>query len=220
MGRSSGAMPGPVFWMTTVVLSMPSVTRKEMVPPSSVNFTAFSMRLYTTWWSRSWSPHTCRGPRSSRPWISSRRSSMRCSKVSRAVTMVWVMSNSAGWIFISPLSMRDRSSMDFTSRDRRLTSLETTSRYFFCSPWGMVPSKIPSMNPAMVVMGVFSSWETLAIKLRRIPSEFVSEFAMLLKERASCPNSSVLVTGTRTEKSPAPKDRAAADICRRGRTIR
>ena len=134
--------------------------------------------------------------------------------------MVWVMSNSAGWIFISPLSMRDRSSMDFTSRDRRLTSLETTSRYFFCSPWGMVPSKIPSMNPAMVVMGVFSSWETLAIKLRRIPSEFVSEFAMLLKERASCPNSSVLVTGTRTEKSPAPKDRAAADICRRGRTIR
>ena len=56
MGRSSWAMPGPVFSMTTVVRSMPSVTKKEMAPPALVNFTAFSMRLYTTWCSRSWSP--------------------------------------------------------------------------------------------------------------------------------------------------------------------
>ena len=34
----------------------------------------------------------------------------------------------------------------------------------------MVPSRMPSINPAMVVMGVFSSWDTLATKLRRIPS--------------------------------------------------
>ena len=134
--------------------------------------------------------------------------------------MVLLMSNSAGWIFISPLSMRDRSSMDFTSRDSRFTSLDTTCKYFSCSFWGMVPSRMPSINPAMVVMGVFSSWDTLAIKLLRIPSELVSEFAMLLKDRASCPSSSVLVTGTRTEKSPAPKLRAAADICRRGFTSR
>ena len=213
-------MPGPVFSMTTVVRSMLSDTCTEMAPPSLVNFTAFSMRLYTTWWSKSWSPKTIWGLASSRPRISMPFSSIFCSKVSSVVTMVFVMSKLVGCSCISPLSMRERSSMDFTSRDRRFTSSETMCRYLSSCSLGMVPSKMPSINPAMVVMGVFSSWETLAIKLRRVPSELEREFAMLLKERASCPSSSALVTGTRTEKSPPPKVRAAALICRRGCTRR
>ena len=72
----------------------------------------------------------------------------------------------------------------------------------------------------MAVRGVRSSWDTLAIKLRRVPSELDRELAMLLKDKASWPNSSALVTGTRTEKSPPPKLRAAADICRKGFTNR
>ncbi len=131
---------------------------------------------------------------------------------------MWVMSKLLGCIFISPLSILERSSMDFTSLDSLFTSSETICRYLSCSPCGMVPSRIPSIKPAMVVMGVFSSWETFAIKLRRIPSEFVREFAILLKDTASCPISSSLETGTRTEKSPAPKLLAAADISLKGRT--
>ena len=82
-----------------------------------------------------------------------------------------------------------------------------------------MPSRIPSIKPAMVVMGVFSSWETLAMKLRRVPSEEDSEAAMLLNATASSPISSSLVTGTRREKSPDPKHRAASAISRKGLTI-
>ena len=39
MGKILGAMPGPVFSMTTVVRSMLSDTCTEMAPPSLVNFT-------------------------------------------------------------------------------------------------------------------------------------------------------------------------------------
>ena len=79
---------------------------------------------------------------------------------------------------------------------------------------------MPSMKPAIVVIGVFSSWETLATKLRFMLSLLESESAMLLNESASWPISSLEVTGTRTEKSPSPKLFAAADICRRGLTSR
>ena len=54
----------------------------------------------------------------------------------------------------------------------------------------MVPSRMPSMKPAMVVIGVRSSWETLAVKERRATSVVASEVAILLKEIASCPISS------------------------------
>ena len=84
----------------------------------------------------------------------------------------------------------------------------------------MVPSRMPSMKPAMVVIGVFNSCETFATKLRFMLSLPESESAMLLNAVASWPISSLLVTGTRMEKSPSPKLLAAADICRRGLTSR
>ena len=70
----------------------------------------------------------------------------------------------------------------------------------------------------MVVIGVFNSWLTLAVKLRRTDSVSASSVAMLLKAEASRPISSSPSTGTRTEKSPLAKARVAAAICRRGFT--
>ena len=61
----------------------------------------------------------------------------------------------------------------------------------------MVPSRMPSMNPAMVVMGVFSSWDTLATKLRRIPSTEERDTAMAFKAVASSATSSLPRTGMR-----------------------
>ncbi len=84
----------------------------------------------------------------------------------------------------------------------------------------MVPSRIPSIKPAMVVMGVLSSCDTLAMKLRRAFSPEARESAMLLKAAASWPISSWLETATRTEKFPSPKARAAAAMLRSGWTIR
>jgi len=68
------------------------------------------------------------------------------------------------------------------------------------------------MKPAMVVIGVLSSWDTLATKLRRIPSTDERETAMLLSAAASSATSSLPSTGTRTLKSPSPKARVAAAI--------
>ena len=73
----------------------------------------------------------------------------------------------------------------------------------------MVPSKIPSTKPEMVVMGVLRSWETLAMKEARICSFLSSESAMLLKAMASSAISSSPTTRTRTSKCPCPKRRAA-----------
>ena len=49
---------------------------------------------------------------------------------------------------------------------------------------------MPSEKPAMVVMGVFSSWEMLVMNSRRWRSVCCRFSAMLLKEAASSPNSS------------------------------
>ena len=54
----------------------------------------------------------------------------------------------------------------------------------------MVPSRIPSANPAMVVIGVFSSWETLAINSDRWLSTFSREFAIELNASARALTSS------------------------------
>ena len=85
---------------------------------------------------------------------------------------------------------------------------------------GMVPSRMPSMNPAMVVIGVFSSWGHVGDKAPAHPLRVGQRVCHVVKGQGQLSSSSVLVTGTRTEKSPAPKLRAAADICRRGFTSR
>ena len=68
---------------------------------------------------------------------------------------------------------------------------------------------MPSINPAIVVIGVFNSWEIFAIKLRRAFSLMARESAIELNAWASSPISSRLWTGTRTLKSPSPNARAA-----------
>ena len=72
----------------------------------------------------------------------------------------------------------------------------------------------------MVVMGVLSSWETLATKLRRTDSVIASEEAMLLSDMASWPISSFSVTGIFWLKSPLPKRWAQTAISRSGLTSR
>lgn len=76
---------------------------------------------------------------------------------------------------------------------------------------------MPSMKPAMLVIGVFSSCETLAIKERRTVSCWAKLSAMLLKAIASLPISSRSLTGTRTLKSPRAKASVAFAISRSGR---
>ena len=81
----------------------------------------------------------------------------------------------------------------------------------------MVPSRMPSAKPAMVVMGVLSSWLTLAMNSLRSSSLRSSESAMALKELVSAASSSVpLSSRTRTEKSPCANLRAAAVISSSG----
>jgi len=63
---------------------------------------------------------------------------------------------------------------------------------------------MPSVYPAMVVMGVFSSWEMLAMNSLRWRSVSARESAMLLKDAASSPISSLRpVSCMRTSKFPA-----------------
>ncbi len=77
----------------------------------------------------------------------------------------------------------------------------------------MVPSRIPLAKPEIVVIGVFSSWDTLAIKFRRSSSAFSRESAMALKERVSSPiSSSRPSSSTRIEKSPRANRWAAKAI--------
>ena len=118
---------------------------------------------------------------------------------------------------VPSLRMRDRLSMCRTRRLRRRVSSAMVARYLSSSSLGMVPSRIPSAKPAMVVMGVLSSCETLAMNSLRSSSLRSSESAMALKELVSAASSSVpLSSRTRTEKSPWAKRRAAAVISSRG----
>ena len=117
---------------------------------------------------------------------------------------------------------RDTSSISRTSLDRRLVSSRMETRYFLSSSGGIVPSRIPSANPAIVVIGVRSSWEILAINSLRRFSACSRESAILLNESISAPISSVVsaVCFTRTEKSPLANFREAAAISSRGLAIR
>ena len=65
----------------------------------------------------------------------------------------------------------------------------------------------------MEVMGVLSSWDTLAMNSLRRCSLLASESAMALNASASSPTSSRrLPTSTRTSSRPRPNCRAAAAI--------
>ena len=98
----------------------------------------------------------------------------------------------------------EMSSIRRTRRLRRRLSSEMICRYCRSFSGGMVPSRIPSVYPAMVVMGVFSSWDTLAIKSRRWRSVSCRESAMALKDAASSLISlQSPVSCIRTSKSPA-----------------
>ena len=85
---------------------------------------------------------------------------------------------------------RDRSSIRRTSRDRRRVSETMISRESRSRSGGMVPSRMPSAKPEMVVMGVLSSWETLAMNSLRWVSTLDREAAMELKASARVPTSS------------------------------
>ena len=84
----------------------------------------------------------------------------------------------------------------------------------------MVPSRIPSIKPPMVVMGVRRSWDTLAMRSRRWVSMFSMASAIWLKLMVNAYSSSRrLGTATRQLKSPWAKFRAAAAMFFKGRTV-
>ena len=150
--------------------------------------------------------------------MSSFLSSARVSKFSRVRMISSFKSKSRRLVRSEPsLRMRERLSMWRTSRLRRRVSSAMVARYLSSSSLGMVPSRMPSAKPAMVVIGVFSSCETLAMNSFLSSSLRSSESAMALKELVSAASSSVpLSSRTRTEKSPWAKRRAAAVISSRG----
>ena len=111
---------------------------------------------------------------------------------------------------------------DSISRTRRLSRLVSSRmarRYFSCSSGGIVPSKMPSAKPEIVVIGVRSSCEMFPINSLRRFSERSSESAILLKESISIPISleGSRIWRTRAEKSPLANLREAAAISSRGR---
>ena len=108
-----------------------------------------------------------------------------------------------------------------TRRDSRRVSSAIVARYLSSSSLGIVPSRMPSAKPAMVVIGVFSSCETLAMNSLRRCSEASSESAMELNAETSAPTSSVRPSSfTRTEKSPCANFRLARAISSSGCAIR
>ena len=125
----------------------------------------------------------------------------------------WAVTRSLDW-------RRLRSSIFRTSRESRRVSEEMTFRYSFSRSGGMVPSRMPSAKPAMVVMGVLSSWEMLATNSLRLASAWAMESAMALKASASSPTSSHRpVQSTRVSYSPWPNFRTASAMSLRGRVI-
>ena len=85
-----------------------------------------------------------------------------------------------------------------------------------------MPSRMPSAKPAMVVMGVLSSWETLATNSLRFCSAWARESAMALKATASSPISSFRAANwvTRVPTSPRANLWAASFMTFRGSVIR
>ena len=152
----------------------------------------------------SWSPQTWTG--SSGSWVSTSKAFplTLLSRLTKVRTRVSLTSNCC-WASRSSDWSRDRSSIDRTSRDSRRVSDEIILRYSFSFSGGIVPSRIPSAKPAMVVIGVLSSWETLATNSLRRCSLLARESAMALNASASSPTSSFrLPTLTRTSSSPWP----------------
>ena len=101
--------------------------------------------------------------------------------------------------------MREMSSIRRTRRLSLRLSSEMICKYCRSFSGGIVPSRMPSVYPAMVVMGVFSSWDTLAIKSRRWRSVSCKESAMALNAAASSPISppASSVSCIRTSKLPS-----------------
>ena len=158
-----------------------------------------------------WSSGSCKS-------MPSRLSSARVSKFKSVRMMSSFRSKSRRLARSLPsLLRRERLSICRTRRLRRRVSSAMVARYLSSWSLGMVPSRMPSAKPAMVVMGVLSSWLTLAMNSLRSSSLRSSESAMALKELVSAASSSVpLSSRTRTEKSPCAKRRAAAVISSSG----
>lgn len=129
--------------------------------------------------------------------------------------------NSKQVLFIrsSPLSILERSSMVFTRRESRFTSSETNFQIIilFIGRDRAVQNPVDKAGDGS--HGGFQLVGNISDEAPRVPSEEDSEAAMLLNATASSPISSSLVTGTRREKSPDPKHRAASAISRKGLTI-
>ena len=112
--------------------------------------------------------------------------------------------------------------MSRTSLDSLLVSSRMETKYLRSCSGGIVPSRIPSANPAIVVIGVRSSCEIFAINSLLRFSACSSESAILLNESMSAPISSVVsvVCFTRTEKSPLANLREADAISSKGLAMR
>ena len=137
-------MTGPLLRMETRT-SFPSRAVRRVsrpAPSASMNLTALSTMLVTTWLTRLASPMTISGSSASATSTSMRFSSMRPSKLMSVRRMSSLRSNGARFSGNLPDSSRDRSNRSLTRSVSRVVSSITTPRYFGVSSWGMVPSSM------------------------------------------------------------------------------
>ena len=176
LGWSSSAIPSPVS-ITLTTISPPRRSARQVTEPTSVNFTAFEIRLITTWISRSRSPVTAGSPgatsfTSVRPLCSSSDAVAAVARSRMSATVTASMCHSS-----LPASILARSSTSSMSLVSRSPSLTTTFRLSSTCwiVWATLRSPVGTSGkmrsssrflmilakPSTEVSGVRSSWLTV-----------------------------------------------------------
>ena len=177
--------------------------------------TAFSTRFATTWCRRSASASSDEVSGST---VTDERTSPACNRDSRtASSSIGATSKTRRSSGTPPDSSRERSSSCCTSRPSRSTWASIVRSV--SGSGGSTPSTRFSSTACSAVIGVRSSWLTLATRSRRRRSVSASSAAIWLNDRASVPISSREVAVTRWLKSPRAIASLAATISRNGEVM-
>ena len=178
------------------------------------------MRLYNTCTTESRSAFTVTAVSGISIWQERRFASTSCSKPRKVRRMASARSKGFFSISFSPVVSLEASSVWEIMRESRRVSADTIRRYSSCLSAGIVPSRIPSTKPVMVVMGVLSSWVMLATNSWRMFSVFSMFSAISLKALPSSAISSCPRIRTRDSKLPREKAVTVRHISLMGFTTR
>ncbi len=189
---ADAGMPGP--WSATSIRTEApdAAARMTTSPEGGLCRTALSSRFASTWASRSGSARTTRSAGTDERITTS----SRASDASRtACSISGASSTASASIGRVPESSRDRSSNWATSRPSR--SVWASAVRMVTGSGAETPSTTFSSTARSPVMGVRSSWLTLATSSRRCRSTSPRSAAIALNALASSPTSSREVEFTR-----------------------